>query len=102
MPQESNLTFNEITGNLPWIKVVWNGQVVYDDTIDANRATIDDYNYVQKHLGDKKVYSMKIVVVQYHHCELYVEGEEDDELYYYIPDFSEELDAEILPFESEE
>ena len=86
----SELTFKEVTQNLGYIKVVWNGELVFDDTMFLfcddlegqfgkkyckTHFGIDGLNYFQKHYNDKKVYSMYMTVVDFHHCELYIEGE---------------------------
>ena len=89
MKTRSTLTFGELTKNLAYIKVVWNGKVIFDDDIDnceecksfyskklLDQITgINGLNYIQEKYKDKKVYSMYMSVVEFHHCELYIEGE---------------------------
>lgn len=91
----SELTFKEVAGHLGYIKVVWNGKVVFDDTLflvsdDLEEQFGFDYcnkhfginglNYFQEHYNNKKVYSMYVIVTQFHHCELFIEGEDDSDI----------------------
>lgn len=68
----SELTFYELTKDLPFIKVIWNGKIIYDDTTDAEPISLDP---LYKEYGKKIVYGMKLKVVSYHHCELDIRGE---------------------------
>lgn len=84
----TELTFGEVTENLNYIKVVWNGTVIFDDSLAdventshysksyLNKVTgIEGITYVTEHYYNKKIYSMYMRVVASHHCELYIEGE---------------------------
>lgn len=73
MSKNSVLTFSELTKDVAWIKITWNGEVIFDD-IDDNE-TLDDVNRVHQLTKDKKVFSMNVDVVEFHHCILTVEGE---------------------------
>jgi len=91
--QISELTFNELTKDLAYVKVIWNGKVIFDDQLDAwfpsdkefykfyGRKYVDSHfglkglEYIKEHYGEKHVYSMYMRVVDFHHCELYIEGE---------------------------
>ena len=70
----SEITFGEVADTLAFVKVKWNGKIVYDDKkIEsiANFGAFEDKYY------DKKIFEMKIKIVQFHHCEIEVEGEEE-------------------------
>lgn len=86
----SGLTFNDVAKDLPYIKVYWNGHIVYDDTLTT---TIDEccnifgkeyaethfgysgLKYFKAHFSDKYVYQINITIVESHHCILNIIGE---------------------------
>jgi len=85
----SQITFNDIRNVFAFIKVVWNGQVIFDDDYDngfydltgiskswlKKHTGIDGLHYIEEKYGDKKIYSFYAMVVEGHHFELYIEGE---------------------------
>lgn len=74
MKKYSELTFNQLAKDLGFIKVVWNGKVIFDDTADI---PLVDLNTLYKEYGNRYVYDMKLKVVEGHHCELKIKGEEN-------------------------
>ena len=84
MERYSEITFEEFSKDLAYTKVVWNGTMIWDDNLIpddyppeiARRLTgIDGLHYIKKVFGPKKIYSAYVRIVNFHHCELYVEGE---------------------------
>lgn len=74
MKNNSELTFNKLTKDLGFVKVWWNGKLIFDDTCDL---PLVDLNTVYEEYGNRYVYSMKIKVVESHHCEVKIKGEKD-------------------------
>lgn len=74
MIENSSITFGELAENLSFIKVIWNGQTVYDD--DNDFYDIFKLNEFYKCVKNKIVYSMNIIITQWHHCILVVQGED--------------------------
>ena len=72
---ETSLTFEDLTRNLAYIKVVWNHKVVFDDTNPKVEVTLEDFTRFRAEFGNKFVYEMKVKVVQFHHCILFIKGE---------------------------
>lgn len=72
--KNSNLTFNELYENFPYIQVWWNGKKVYND-YDGD-ASIEDLHKFEEKYGNKIVYSTYIEVKEFHHVIIEVEGEE--------------------------
>lgn len=70
--KDSELTFHALTKDLGFIKVTWNKKVIYDDTTEVEPISLKD---LYKEYGNRFVYSMKIKVVDGHHCELDITGE---------------------------
>ena len=68
----SALTFNKLTKDLGFIKVWWNHKLIYDDTGYIPLISLDD---LLTEYGNKYVYSMKVKVVEWYHCELRIKGE---------------------------
>lgn len=68
----SNLTFKELTKDLAFIKVFWNNKLVYDDTDWLPLISLDD---LMDKYGDKVVYKIKLKVVEFHHCIIWIKGE---------------------------
>ena len=73
----SELTFDELTANLAFVKVIYNGKVIYDDTTDEGETPYSLYS-MRVLYGKKIVYSMKVDVVDFHHCVLTIKGEKDE------------------------
>ena len=81
----SEVTFNDIKDAFAYIKVVWNGEVIFDDDLDSDIGTKVSYikthtglsgiNYIEEKYGNRKIYSLYARVVEFHHFELYIEGE---------------------------
>ena len=73
MSRNSSLRFKDFSLEFgSFIRVVWNGVEIYND----DTATSNTLKLIEKKYGEKIVYSMFVQVVQFHHCELYIEGEE--------------------------
>ena len=70
----SELTFNKLTKDLGFIKVFWNGKLIFDDTADL---PLVDLNTLYDEYGNRYIYSMQLKVVEGHHCELKIKGETD-------------------------
>jgi hypothetical protein len=75
MEKQSMLTFGELTKNLLYVKIIYNGKLIYDDTTDEGE-TIKHLHEIERSYDKKKVYEMTIKVINFHHCELIIEGEE--------------------------
>ena len=75
MKKYSELTFYELTKNLGFVKVWWNGEVVFDDTVDD--WYFSDLKAFYRAFGNRYVYEMKLKIVAGHHCELKVKGEKE-------------------------
>lgn len=81
----SEITFNDIKDAFAYIKVIWNGDVIFDDDLDSDIGTKKFYilthsgrtgiKYIEDNYGNKKIYSLYARVVEFHHFELYIEGE---------------------------
>lgn len=74
MKKDSNLTFNDLTTELSFVKVKWNGKVVLDEFGWLNEANLDKFYH---EYGNRYVYSMAIKIVANHHCELKIKGEKE-------------------------
>ena len=69
----SEFTFdNLVNGPLNFIKVIWNGEVVYDD----DYATAEILELVENTLKNKVIYEAKITIVQFHHCIIEIFGQD--------------------------
>lgn len=87
MKRYSELNFNDLlsTNFANFIKVYWNGTVIYDDDLyfqtDLGKKYVSTHSgqtgidYIKEHFGNKKIYSVYIQVVFSHHTELHIEGE---------------------------
>lgn len=71
---KSEFTFKEFAENLGYIKVIWNGKVVYDD--EFGDGTLEDLEKFQLKYNNKIIYSGKFEVADFHHFILDIEGEE--------------------------
>lgn len=69
----STLTFKDLTKHLNYIKVIWNDKKIYDDD-EIN--SYQDFLDFERKIKDKIIYSMNIIVVEFHHCILVIQGEE--------------------------
>ena len=69
----SNLTFRYLTKDLLFIKVFWNGKLVYDDTGLLPLIAMDVFDHIY---GGKIVYRMDVQIVEFHHCILRIKGED--------------------------
>lgn len=72
--KNSELTFNELTKDLLYVQVWWNGNKVYDDY--EGETTLNELHQFEEKYGGKIVYSMYVEVVEFHHCIIEVEGEQ--------------------------
>lgn len=73
----SEVTFDELTANLAFVKVVYNGKTIYDDTTDEGETPYSLYS-MRVLYGKKIVCSMKVDIVDFHHCVLTIKGEKDE------------------------
>lgn len=85
----SQITFNDIRKTFAFTKVIWNGEVAWDDgycngDYDMFGITkswlkkhtgVEGLKYFEEKYGPKKIYSFYARVVDFHHFELYIEGE---------------------------
>lgn len=71
---KSEFTFKEFAENLGYIKVIWNGKVVYDD--EFGDSTLEDLAKFQLKYNNKIVYSGKFKVADFHHTILNIKGED--------------------------
>lgn len=72
--KDSELTFGEISKDLLYVQVWWNGIKVYDD-YDSDDSTLEDLNKFEEKYNDMIVYSYYVEIVDFHHCILEVEGQ---------------------------
>ena len=71
----SEFTFSDfMKGDFSFVKVTWNGLLLYDD-IDGD-MTLDDFDSVYDILEDKIFYEVKVTIVDFHHCTLDFIGED--------------------------
>ena len=70
---KSELTFKDFAGNLAYIKVIWNGKVVYDD--EFGEGTLEELVIFQLKYNNKIIYSGRFIVKDFHHIILYIKGE---------------------------
>ena len=91
--RSSQITFSEAAAQLNYIKIVWNGETIFDEHLDMafdshekmyawyGENYVDTHwglkglKYVQSKYNDKHIYSMFVRIVEFHHCEIYIEGE---------------------------
>ncbi len=85
----SQITFNDIRHTFAVTKVVWNGDVIWDDGYEnedynlygitkawlKKHTGLEGLKYIEEKYGNKKIYSFYARVVAGHHFELYIEGE---------------------------
>jgi hypothetical protein len=73
----SELKFKDFSEFKNFVKLTWNGKVVFDDMSDDPLLCSKEVcEQVSKKYGEKAVYSMFVQVVSIHHTALVVEGEE--------------------------
>lgn len=70
--RNSRLRFKDFFEDVDYIKVFWNGDLVYND--DEAKSVADLYAFQNKY-DSKIVYSFKATVVHFHHVILYIKGE---------------------------
>ena len=85
----SEITFNDIKDDFAYTKVIWNGVVAWDDDYCngvynlygvskswlKKHTGVEGLKYLEEKYGNKKIYSFYARVVDFHHFELYIEGE---------------------------
>ena len=74
----SEVTFNDIKDAFAYTKVIWNGETVYDDYLETGIYSEFDGTEItefEEKYGNRKIYSLYARVVDFHHFELYIEGE---------------------------
>ena len=71
--KQSELTFGELTENLAWIKIIYNGEVIYDDY--DGEETVESVRRIEEAYKNKIVYRMDVRIVDWHHCILTIRGE---------------------------
>ena len=74
----SQITFNDIKDTFAYVRVVWNGEIAFDDYLET--GSYSEFNGLEitefeEKYGNKKIYSLYARVVDFHHFELYIEGE---------------------------
>ena len=72
--KKSALTFKDLTESLAYVKVIWNGKVVYDD--EFGEGTSEDLDIFQLEYNGKIVYGGKFEITGFHHIILDIEGED--------------------------
>ena len=76
--EKSQITFNDIKDTFAYIKVIWNGEDVFDDYLETglySEFNGTEITKFEEKYGNKKIYSLYARVVEFHHFELYIEGE---------------------------
>lgn len=76
MIKQSSLTFKDLTENLAYTEVKWNGKTIWKDNPDDNGESLDAMHDMQAKYNNKIVYEMNIKIVMHHHCVLDIKGEE--------------------------
>lgn len=74
----SQITFNDIKDAFAYIKIIWNGETVFDDYLETgiySEFKGTELPEFEEKYGPKKIYSLYARVVDFHHFELYIEGE---------------------------
>ena len=71
--KNSELTFKDLTKDLLYVQVWWNGKKVFDDF--EGETTLNELYQFEEKYGGKIVYSMYVEVVEFHHCIVKVKGE---------------------------
>lgn len=71
MKNNSEFTFIDIAEHLGYEKVIWNGEVVYDE----DRDDFDALYEFQKEYNNKIVYEITIKIIHFPHIILDVKGE---------------------------
>ena len=71
--KQSELTFGELTENLAWIKIIYNGEVIYDDY--DGEETVESARKIEETYANKIVYRMDVRIIGWHHCVLTIRGE---------------------------
>lgn len=71
---KSELTFKEFAENLGYIKVIWNGKVVYDD--EFGDGTLEELENFKLKYNNKIIYSGIFIVEDFHHIILDIKGEQ--------------------------
>lgn len=87
MKRYSELTFKDLIDS-PFglfVKIFWNGTVIYDDNLYSQIDLPENYvktrsgnegiEFVTHHYGEKKVFSIYVHVISFHHTILFIEGE---------------------------
>lgn len=69
----SELTFEELTENLAYVKIIYNGKLIYND--ENGKETLAHLLKIKSEYKDKIVYKISIKVVDFHHCILKIKGE---------------------------
>ena len=73
MNKYSSLTFGELTENLAYVKIIYNGKVIYNDK--TGDETLEHLKQIEAEYKNKIIYKMNVIVTQYHHCILKIKGE---------------------------
>lgn len=74
--KNSNFRFKDFALEFnSFVKVTWNGKVIWDDYVDHDFRTLQDLQNLEKNYANRLVYSMHVTVVEGHHTELIIEGE---------------------------
>lgn len=71
--KDSSITFRELTEPLAYIKIIYNGKIIYDD--EVGNETREHYEQMKEEYKNKIIYEMNIKITQFHHCILKIKGE---------------------------
>ena len=74
---DSELTFKELTKNLAYLKIIWNGEVIWEDATNGDDGwqSYESMCKIREQYANKIVYEMNIKIIQSHHCILDIKGE---------------------------
>lgn len=70
------MTFNQVAGELPFVKVFWNGELVWDDTVVVDKPLyhLNNYGKFIETYGNQEVDCATILTCEGHHCEVHIQS----------------------------
>lgn len=70
---ESSLTLEDLANELAFTKIIYNGEIIFDDEdgYETSTSLMEMWNKYK----NKIVYEMNVRVVHFHHCVLNIKGE---------------------------
>lgn len=71
--KDSSITFGELTDHLAYIKIIYNGKIIYDDV--TGDETPEHLHEIENKYKNKIIYEMNVKITQFHHCILNIKGE---------------------------